>query len=155
MQRCKARTPEHWNVLWSDESRLSVWQSDGQVWFWWLPRERYLPDCMVPCVEFGRGGIMGWGYFSGVGLGLLIPVKGTLYAPNFVNLVAPWSWSLCHVPHVPVFPTCFNRLWMLMTLSPVHRLSLIWALLVGPSTALHTGNATQDLLFWICSDPVG
>ncbi|CAI9546788.1 unnamed protein product, partial [Staurois parvus] len=52
MPWCKARchwTLEQWRrVLWSDQLRFSVWQSDGRVWVWQWPGEQYLPDCIVP-----------------------------------------------------------------------------------------------------------
>ncbi|MCJ8729091.1 hypothetical protein PDJAM_G00011980 [Pangasius djambal] len=91
MQWCKARrhwTLEQWRrVLWSDESHFSICQSDGRVWVWRLPGERYISDCIVPSVKFGGGGIMVWGCFSGVGLGPLVPVKGTLSASGYQNIL--------------------------------------------------------------------
>lgn len=64
MKWCKAHcywtlwTLEHWKcVLWSDKSRFSMWQSDGQVCVWWLPEECYLPDFIVTTVKFGDNGM--------------------------------------------------------------------------------------------------
>jgi len=67
--------------------------SDGRVWVWLLPGEQYLPDCIVPSVKFGGEGC----FFSGVGLGPLVPVKGTLnalaYQDILDNFILPTLWE--------------------------------------------------------------
>ena len=56
-----------------------------------------MSDCIVPSVTFGGGGIMVWGCFSGAGLGPLVPVKGTLNASAYQemldNSMLPTLWE--------------------------------------------------------------
>jgi hypothetical protein len=37
-------TLEQWKrLLWSEESRITIWKSDRQIWGWRMQEERYLP----------------------------------------------------------------------------------------------------------------
>ena len=57
LEWCKARhhrTLKQWKrVLWSDESRFTILRSNGKSWF----GKFYLPECIVPTVKFGGGGM--------------------------------------------------------------------------------------------------
>ena len=46
-----------------------------------------MSDCIVPSVKFGGGGIMVLGCFSGAGLDPLVPVKGTLNASAYQEIL--------------------------------------------------------------------
>ncbi|GFW84425.1 transposable element Tcb1 transposase [Trichonephila clavipes] len=87
------RVHRHWTVdmwktvFWSDESRFTVWQSDGRVWVWRMPGERFFSDCIVLTVKFGGGSIMVWGCFSWFGLGTLVPVIGNMNSEMYVDIL--------------------------------------------------------------------
>lgn len=64
-----------------------VWQSDGRFEFCWTAVECYLHDCIVPTVKFGITGISFFFFFSGVGLGSLLPVKVNLNASPYQDIL--------------------------------------------------------------------
>ncbi|GFV51792.1 transposable element Tc1 transposase [Trichonephila clavipes] len=53
-------------ILWSDDSRLNLYELDGKVQVWRTPRERLLPECILSTVKFGGGGIMVGDVSSGI-----------------------------------------------------------------------------------------
>jgi hypothetical protein len=87
---CKERrywTVHNWKcVIWGDESRYTTWQSNGRVWVWRMPGERYLSACLVPTVKFGSG-ITVWGCFSWNGIGPLVILRGNLKAEGYKDIL--------------------------------------------------------------------
>ena len=55
--------------MWSDESRLTLFQSDGPIRVRREADEVMLPSCLVPTVQACGGSVMIWGRFSRSGRG--------------------------------------------------------------------------------------
>jgi hypothetical protein len=88
---CKERlhwTVENWErVIWGDESCYTMWQSNGRVWVWQMPGERYLSACVAPTLKFGGDCITVWGCFSWTGLGPLIMLHGNLNTEGYKDVL--------------------------------------------------------------------
>lgn len=70
-------TLEDWKrVLFSDEVRVGLNSSDGRVYTWRRPGERYAPCCMTPQVAFRGGSLMFWGGISFDARTELVVVRG-------------------------------------------------------------------------------
>ena len=81
-------TSEMWSkVLWSDESRFCLYQSDGRVYVHCRVGEEYLDACVVPTARHGGGGIMVWGCMMTQGVGHLALVSGTLNSSGYIDLL--------------------------------------------------------------------
>lgn len=74
-------------VIWSDESRFTLFKNDGRTRVWRLQKERYDIDCIVPTVKHGGGGVMVWGCFTWDDLGPLIQLEGTLNSHRYIEEV--------------------------------------------------------------------
>ncbi len=63
---------DYWNhVLWSDETRINFFGSDGVKRVWWQPGEEYKDKCVLPTVKHGGGSVMVWGCMGAAGTGEL------------------------------------------------------------------------------------
>ncbi len=53
---------DYWNhVLWSDESKINLFGSDGVKRVWRQPGDEYKDNCVLPTVKHGGGSVMVWG----------------------------------------------------------------------------------------------
>ena len=75
------------SVIWSDESRFTIFANDGPGHVWRTPGTRFNIANMVPTVKFGGGGLMVWGCFSGKGLGPLVKVEGKMNRLDYIQIL--------------------------------------------------------------------
>ncbi len=68
------------HVLWSDETNINVFGSDGVKRVWQQPGEEYKDKCVLPTVKHGGGSVMVWGCMSAAGTGELQFIEGTMNA---------------------------------------------------------------------------
>jgi len=84
-ERCLWTIDDWKKIVWSDESRFTLFQNDGKIQVWRLPKEKYDINCLVPTVKHGGGGIMMWGCFSWYGLGPLIRIDGRVNSQRYIE----------------------------------------------------------------------
>ena len=81
-------TIDDWmRVLWSDETKMNMYQSDGKVYVWKKPEEPHSDRTTVPTVKFGGGNLMVWGCMGWNGVGQLVEVQGNMDANQYVEIL--------------------------------------------------------------------
>ncbi len=79
---------DYWNhVLWSDETKINLFGSDGVKRVWRQPGEEYKDKCVLPTVKHGGGSVMVWAAW-------VLPALG-----SYSSLREPWM------------PTCTVTYW--------------------------------------------
>ncbi|CAB4380217.1 unnamed protein product [Rhizophagus irregularis] len=87
----KKNWQEEWKqVVWSDESRFALFESDGRVRVWRRAGDAYNKDCIQPTVKFGGGSVMFWGCFGWHGVRPLVVVS------NYPNSIFQQDGASCH-----------------------------------------------------------
>ena len=74
-------------IIWSDESRFTLFQNDSPSRVWRKNGTRYNIKNLTPTVKHGGGGVMMWGCFSGKGLGPLVKVDGKMNRLDYIDIL--------------------------------------------------------------------
>ncbi len=79
---------DYWNhVLWSDETKINLFGSDGVKRVWRQPGEEYKDKCVLPTVKHGGGSVMVWGCMSAAGTGELQFIEGIINANMYCDIL--------------------------------------------------------------------
>ncbi len=79
---------DYWNhVLWSDETKINLFGSDGVECAWWQPGEEYKNKCVLPTVKHGGGSVLVWGSMSAVSTGELQFIEGIMNANMYCDIM--------------------------------------------------------------------
>ncbi len=85
-------------VLWSDETKINLFSSDGVKHVWRQPSEEYKDKGVLPTVKLGGGSVMIWGCMSAAGTGELPFIEGTMNANMYCDILKqsmiPSLWRL-------------------------------------------------------------
>ncbi len=94
---------DYWDfILWSDETKINVFGTDGFKTVWRRKGEEYKEKCMVPTVK--HGSVLMWGCMSPAGVGELHFIDGImnsqilLYTEREDATITPCPWSSCTFP---------------------------------------------------------
>ncbi len=79
---------DYWNhLLWSDETKINSFGSDGVKRVWQQPVEEYKDKCVLPAVKHGDGSVMVWGCMSAAVTVELQFIEGSLNANMYCDIL--------------------------------------------------------------------
>jgi len=92
---------DDWNhVLWSDETKINLFGSDGVKRVWRQQGEEYKEKCVFPTVKHGGGSVMVWGCMSAAGTGELQFIEGNMNSNMYCDILKQREWLLSAWSHV-------------------------------------------------------
>ncbi|ETN98299.1 transposase [Reticulomyxa filosa] len=81
-------TIEEWKkVLWSDESKVSVFDSNDRQYCWRKRGEPIQDSHVIPTIKHGGGSLMIWGCMTWYGVGFLCKIDNTLDAALYQTIL--------------------------------------------------------------------
>ena len=75
------------DVIWSDESKINLFSSDGKIWVWRRIGERLSNHCTVKTVKHNGGNIMIWGCIGANGVGSLTRIEGKMDSAKYISIL--------------------------------------------------------------------
>ncbi len=79
---------DYWDsILWSDETKINVFRTDGFKTVWRRKGEEYKEKCMVPKVKRGGGSVLIWGCMSAAGVGELHFIDGIMNSQMYCSIL--------------------------------------------------------------------
>ncbi len=79
---------DYWNyVLWSDETKINLFGSDGVKRVWQQPSEEYKDKCILPTVKHSDGSVMVWGCTSVASTGELQFIERTINSNMYCDIL--------------------------------------------------------------------
>ncbi len=75
------------SILWSDETKINVFGTDGFKTVWCRKGEEYKEKHMVPTVKHGGGSVLMWGCMSAAGVGELHFIDGIMNSQMYCSIL--------------------------------------------------------------------
>ncbi len=102
---------DYWDsILWSDETKINVFGTDGFKTVWHRKGEEYKEKCMVPEVKHGGGSVLMWGCMSAAGVGELHFIDGIMNSQMYCSILK----RRCYHHSVPLVVVHFSNMTMIL-----------------------------------------
>jgi transposase len=87
-------------IIFSDESRFTIFQSDGRFKIWREEKKRYDAKNCVPTVKFGGGSVMVWGCIGYNGVGNLEIIDGIMDSIKYIRVLSTNLFKSARLLHL-------------------------------------------------------
>ena len=110
-QRHKDWTVHDWNrVIFSDETKINRFQSDGRAWCWVRDEESHLQARHVSqTVKHGGGAIFVWGCMTSSGMGYMCKIEGKMKQDLYLRILQDELMDTIKLYHFNPFHVIFQH----------------------------------------------
>uniref|UniRef100_A0A0A1XKX3 Transposable element Tc1 transposase n=1 Tax=Zeugodacus cucurbitae TaxID=28588 RepID=A0A0A1XKX3_ZEUCU len=74
-------------VIWSDETKINRFQSDGRSWYWSNNSGPLQPHQVKQTIKFGGGCLMMWGCITQYGVGPIVKIDGKMKKEQYWDIL--------------------------------------------------------------------